>query len=1609
MLIKNKSKQIRAWLLAATAFLYTAFSLQAVKADDIDIYTNAVNFGTGGEPVMTFVIDTSGSMAWNMNNDNTATDVMNERMFQVQNALRDQFTSMKGTFSVGLFSYDAGDNSGNLEKDAKPLALIENPSNAGAIPPSGTHLANNNHDVAWLNGSGVRDGENTLSFPYVVIPGGRSSLGDEVNGFWQNSGGQNSNPDSGSYNFAGAVAGNKVVKYYATSNNTQTFDLVRQGNGSSPDPYLYIMNSAGTVLVASNNNISNPVATCPNGWQLNNGQCQREVAVNCTTSEWGGQDCDYEWQYQAPTLSGGDINSRISINLVNGNEYIIVAGTNVPGQSGNFTLSLDKSSRGYFFQDQPGSSNAQNVGFRFNQVAVPKGATITSAYIRMRAQSNASSHSLDVRVDQSLAPAPLQGTNVDTGRSWFVQPSKLLSSMNTGDYMSLDVSSLLNAKLNQAGWCGGEDLVFMIEGKTPPLVVWPLIVPSPFVMQADESNVYAPRLIVNWAHNGSGACYTKTVDIKTGAIGDDVRQATNGVISRQEKELEMGKGNKAGLRFAYVGLPNALNAQGNSIGLEVTDARLRFTAASNGNPGTIFIRAIQAGLAPPFTSDTNDLDDRDLGATISWNINNWQSGNEYTSPNLKDIIQPLLEREDWEYQGTIGFIVSASSADSTEFYTFEDNNGNGVSRSGGNLYNWNNRATRAPRLTITASANYPFESADAYRKVLWDELMSNSFIPTGGTPIVGSYVEAAEYMLGQGSYDSPLDIVGTCQSNTLILLTDGDDTNWSSGRASAVQAITGKSCNEKWACGYDLAEALKEGVQWYDTTTQAGDDGTRAIKTYTIGYGPIATNTTAKQRLTNIANYGDGQFYEAKDSTLLAKAFESIIGSISDSGSSLSVPGVSVSAFNRFTVLDEVYYSLFKPSTRRNWAGNAKRYSLRGDIRDVKGNPAINGDSTYFEDESRSWWSPLDDGPVVYVGGAAGHITPVGRSLFTYKGPNGAGLGTTSGPMSERGLDLRTNGIDLIANGAALTNTDLGMEFLSDLPPAQVPARKQKITEWVQGGTPDYPRAEMGAPLHSSPVLVSYQKVAGDAVSTIFVSTNEGYLHAIDSGEPTKGNAAADQDNRGGKEVFAFIPKETLRMAAALEENAVVDLNDPNHEHAYGLDASWVYWREDGSDGAINGSDHVYLYGGMRRGGSMIYGLNVSDTYYGGDNEPKLLFAIGNSVIDGPTPVTGTPAGDVANFNNIGQTWSDVRVRSINWKGSVRTVLFFGGGYDEQHDSVNFEGTNELGSQVYMVDAATGELLWAKSTKSSIAASVRPFDRTGDNLIDGLYAVDLQGRILRFDLNGTNSDFSMYEIADLGGTSTNNRKFYAEPGISLLQNYKTGKIDIMIAVSSGYRANPLDKTVQEQFFMVFDRGAYTTDPVTGNATVPSGVIKTSDLAVVDLAGSEEGLSRDPENVNGIYQIKGWTYAFEKPIGEKGTGAPLIFNGLIFFTTYTHKESGSTTCTPILGSSRLYIMDIAGKGRAELFGGDDGSPFIDDLTAGLSSGVQLLETVNPDTGLSEVALVVDKSVVKLGGDDAPPGSEKYEKYRCEVVDCEGRDLDRATWVTKSMGADEGRLE
>jgi len=86
-------------------------------------------------------------------------------------------------------------------------------------------------------------------------------------------------------------------------------------------------------------------------------------------------------------------------------------------------------------------------------------------------------------------------------------------------------------------------------------------------------------------------------------------------------------------------------------------------------------------------------------------------------------------------------------------------------------------------------------------------------------------------------------------------------------------------------------------------------------------------------------------------------------------------------------------------------------------------------------------------------------------------------------------------------------------------------------------------------------------------------------------------------------------------------------------------------------DGIINGSDHVYLYVSMRRGGKNIYALDVTSR-----SQPELLWFI---------------KGGKDDYQELGDSWSTVNVEKIKDGSTEKTVLIFGGGYDHAQDNVS--------------------------------------------------------------------------------------------------------------------------------------------------------------------------------------------------------------------------------------------------------------------------------------------------------------------------------------------------
>jgi type IV pilus assembly protein PilY1 len=797
---------------------------------------------------------------------------------------------------------------------------------------------------------------------------------------------------------------------------------------------------------------------------------------------------------------------------------------------------------------------------------------------------------------------------------------------------------------------------------------------------------------------------------------------------------------------------------------------------------------------------------------------------------------------------------------------------------------------------------------------------SSRFSPNSGDAFPS--VAASRQAGNSNLYDSPMDL--NCQKTYIVFLTDGLPTSDNEADAD-IQALTGATCS-----GTGNGRCLEELSGYlFSSDLRADVAGQQNVTSYWIGFGDISSGATL---LESTATAGGGQFYGAADTPQLIDALTAIIASISNDSTSFTAPTVAVNAFNRTQNLNDLYISVFRPGSAYRWLGNFKKYRIRPDgvIIDSNNVPAVESATGFFSQNAQSFWSTVIDGREAEKGGAASKLTdPATRTIYS-------NLTAESGVLSEELSELKDSSNLLLAN-------TLLLEVASSTAVAGRPT-PEDLVDWAYGydrydanadGTYTDVRADMGDPLHSRPGAVIYGGPANNPDLTLYATTNDGVLHAID--------AQADLNNTtvGGTERWAFMPRELLpRIEKLIDETAVAS-------RGYGLDSSVEVLRLDrngngtiepnGTD--IDGSggppeddekDRVYLFFGMRRGGSHYYAIDVTDR-----DAPRLMWRIGEN--DAHIAVT-----DPEFLPGVGQTWSAPTIARVNVSGHSFTdnpdkfVLIFGGGYDTTQDQIPYQ-VDGVGNRVYVVDAISGELLWragpttdtgaelklAKMT-NSIPGEVRAVDLTGDGFADRMYASDLGGRIWRFDIFNGQAPSSLvtggvFASLGVGDSATkpdaSNRRFFYAPDVALLKNGSQNWINV--AIGSGPREKPVtDTTVVNRFYSLRDYNVFT--PLTSAQYKSSCVSETPPCHQIITDADPVDVTTD---VNATIPASGpgWKLTLVRN-GEKALAESRTFQNKVYFTTFvpTQVSTDPAACSTRFGINRLYIVDAATADPVENF-------------------------------------------------------------------------------------------
>ena len=679
----------------------------------------------------------------------------------------------------------------------------------------------------------------------------------------------------------------------------------------------------------------------------------------------------------------------------------------------------------------------------------------------------------------------------------------------------------------------------------------------------------------------------------------------------------------------------------------------------------------------------------------------------------------------------------------------------------------------------------------------------------------------------------------TCAGNGIYFLTDGSPNVSSADIATTVMdnaltprgSTTGSlhvTCNNNgvandsgWNCMADFADKL------LDTTNPSGIE----IKTATVGFGSVynsiqnattnvdcnAGSSPDARNLCNLGINGQGGFYYAESAEDIVNSVKSLTGRLTTeippiSTGSMAVPldDLNVSTSRKFAYLPILDPDPLSPN--KLWRGNLKKYNVKnGTLVDKSNKPIFTGKDGEFALNTSDLYNTIIDTSrpdtrrpdlaKPQVGGTYQHIfeNNNSRKLFVNQGGTLKNIRTdaTTAAAKPVGFDALT--------GYTKTQKQQLLNFLG-FPVAN----SLTINDNTAIGVPfDRNKKQLGGVLHSLPQLIS-KKAALKADGSIDNTKREDYVlyGSLDGALHVVRDTSSGSD-KAGEEVFTFIPKHVLEQQGA----SFVDPDTVAQNPIFGVDGPWsVFNNYKYSDTKVTALQTL-AFGGLRMGGSMYYGLNLSDL-----SDPELIYSVGSTyAMDGSANAKGIKNDAVADattntsqqkaYARMGLSFAQPSVGYVMRDGKRVMVNFLAGGYDRCYEDPKFQlgsgiTTNTVagcngktaaqGNGIYMVQvgeekvdstsetnpdasnessfdttSGNGDLLWWTSSSNngagnanftkvtdmnhSIVTEIRVLDRNYDGLTDQLVFADLGGRVWRVDINSAEDadDFVVERVTKL--------------------------------------------------------------------------------------------------------------------------------------------------------------------------------------------------------------------------------------------------------------------
>lgn len=162
-------------------------------------------------------------------------------------------------------------------------------------------------------------------------------------------------------------------------------------------------------------------------------------------------------------------------------------------------------------------------------------------------------------------------------------------------------------------------------------------------------------------------CGTINLSSQVRELNDDMEQFTNsGQMTPTGTRLSLGESNGndqlVSFRFQEIDIPS---------GARITGAELEFTAdTTQYGSASLSLYGHDVGDAPSIGTSSNYLTNLPrTTARVDWTPTGWSSGGSYQSPDIKTLVQEIVDRSDWCGQQSMAFIVEGTGERAASAYT----------------------------------------------------------------------------------------------------------------------------------------------------------------------------------------------------------------------------------------------------------------------------------------------------------------------------------------------------------------------------------------------------------------------------------------------------------------------------------------------------------------------------------------------------------------------------------------------------------------------------------------------------------------------------------------------------------------------------------------------------------------------------------------------------------------------------------------------------------------------------------------------------------------------------------------------------------------------------